>query len=715
MESKRMLQVITKKGKIFVEEVPAPTVSRGSVLIKVVNSCISAGTELGKVTRTGKSLIKTAMEQPENVKQLMNMMKERGVSKTVARLKNVLASGKLVGYSVSGIVIGTGTDIKNIKPGDRVAAAGADLANHAEYVNVPENLVMKMPKDLDFKAASTVTLGGIALQGIRRADLKLGEFAAVVGVGLIGLLTVQMLKISGIRVAAVDINEKRLKLARELGAELTINANSENMVQRIENWSNGYGADAVIFTAATQSSNTLSLSFKACKKKGRLILVGVSGMEINRQDLYPKELDFLISTSYGPGRYDRKYEEKGLDYPYAYVRWTENRNMSEYLRLLCNHDIKLEKMIDKVYPVEQAEMAFASLKSADAPVMVLLEYGSGNKEEMKKYLEHERKIITAKKKIDTDKINIALIGAGNFAIGTHIPNIKRLDNKYTLYAVIDKDGYKAKTTAKQYGAQIATTDIDEILQDDNIDLIFITTRHESHASLTLQALQKGRNVFVEKPLATRIEELELIEKFYSKEKHNNPVLMVGYNRRFSKYAREIKKYTQNRINPLFMHYRMNAGYIPSDHWIHENGGRIVGEACHIIDLMTFLTESEIKSVSYQSLDPRTAKFSKADNKSILLHYQDGSIATIEYFAVGSKEFPKEYLEIHFDEKTIVMEDYKKLKGYGVHIKEINSKIAEKGHLEELIRLYDTLKGSNPSWPIQLWEMIQTTKITLDIQ
>ena len=709
-----MLQVITKKGKINIEEVPAPSVSKGSVLIKVVNSCISAGTELGKVARTGKSIIKTAMEQPENVRQVMYMLKEKGISKTIAKVRNVLDSGKLVGYSVSGIVIGTGSDVKNFKIGDKVAAAGADLANHAEYVNVPENLVMKIPEDLDFRAASTVTLGGIALQGVRRADLKLGEFAVVVGVGLIGLLTIQLLKTSGIRVAAVDINKKRLVLAKECGAELVINTNSENMIRLIENWSNGYGADAVIFTAATQSSEPLSQSFKSCKKKGKLILVGVSGMEINRGDIYPKELDFLISTSYGPGRYDKNYEEKGIDYPYAYVRWTENRNMTEYLRLLRAGNVQIEQLINKVYPVEKAAEAFASLTSPDKPVIVLLEYGEFKNKDINTYKNHPRKIIVNQNKISRDIINIALIGAGNFATGTHIPNILKLKNKYHLYAIMDGDGYRAKTVAEQYHARMATTQINDILNDQNIDLVFIATRHDSHASFVLDSLKKGKHVFVEKPLATNSKQLKPIENFYKNNNDKKPILMVGFNRRFSKYAHEIKRNIRDRINPLFMHYRMNAGFIHTDHWVHENGGRIVGEACHIIDLMTFFTESELVNIQVDSLKPKTKKFLKDDNKSIILHYKDGSVATIEYFAVGSIQFPKEYMEVHFDEKTIVMEDYKSLRGYDISIKEIHTRISEKGHLEELEELYDTLKGNNNAWPIELWDMLQTTKTTFKL-
>ena len=707
-----MLQAIVKKGKVIGEETPAPLVSNGFVLIKVVNSCISAGTEMSGVKRSGKSIIKTALEQPENVKEVLNMIKVKGVSKTYAKIRGILDSGKVTGYSISGVVLAVGNGVTKFKVGDAVAAAGAGYANHAEYVNVPENLVVKMPKNMNFVKASTVTLGSIALQGVRRANLKLGEYCVVMGAGILGLLSVQMLRASGVRVAAVDLNEKRLNIAKELGAELIVNASNENTVKIITNWAEGYGTDAVIFTAATNSNEPLSQSFQMCKKKGRVILVGVSGMQIKREDIYPKELDFLISTSYGPGRYDKNYEEKGCDYPYAYVRWTENRNMSEYLRLVHNGDIKLDAMISNVYPIEKVEQAFESLKSKESkPLMVILDYGKPNIDNMPNYLNQDKKVFINTNPINKDVINIALIGAGSFATGMHLPNIHKLKNQYKLYAVMNRTGHKAKAVAEQYGANYATTNYEDILDDENIDLVLICTRHNSHAELSIKALRAGKNVFVEKPLAINQNELDKIKEFYADGMENKPVLMVGFNRRFSRYAQEIKKHTDKRINPLFIHYRMNAGYIPLDHWVHENGGRIVGECCHIIDLMTFLTGCKLKSICCEELTPKTEYFINSDNKSIILKYEDGSVATIEYFAVGNKKFPKEYMEVHFDEKTIVMDNYQHVKGYGLNIKEIKTKISDKGHLEELKRLYETLKGSKPNWPIEYWDMEQTTEAT----
>ncbi len=709
-----MLQAIVKKGKVIKEEVPAPVISENTILIKVINSCISVGTEMGKVERSGKSLLKTALEQPDNVKQVIDMAKSRGISKTIAKVKGAVETGKLTGYSVSGIVIEVGAGITKFKKGDAVAASGADIANHAEYVAVPENLVMKMPLDLDFESASTVTLGGIAMQGVRRADLRLGEFAVVLGVGLLGLLSIQMLCASGVHVAAVDLDGNRLKTAKEHGAELTIKSDNENMVSQIENWSNGYGADAVIFTAATKSNVPLSQAFKACKKKGRVVLVGVSGMEINRGDIYPKELDFLISTSYGPGRYDNQYEEKGIDYPYAYVRWTENRNMTEYLNLLSKDVINIKSIIDKVYPIDELEEAFEYLNSPDKPILVLLEYAAFKEEDVEQYVKHDRRLYISSKQVNKKIINIGLIGAGNFAAGTHLPNIMKLKDKFNLYGVANRSGYKAKAVGEQFGATLITSEVNDIISDENIDLVLIATRHDSHAGLTLKALQNNKHVFVEKPLATNNEDLKLIEDFYNLPGDAKPLLMVGFNRRFSPCAQEIKKHVQNRLNPLFIHYRMNAGYIPADHWAQEEGGRIIGEGCHIIDMMTFLTGARIESISYEQLSPAGEKFLSSDNVSMILKYEDGSVATIEYFACGNKKFPKEYMEVHFDERSITMDDYKLLNGYGLKIKPVKSHISEKGQFEEFNFLYDSLSGKNKEWPIPFWDLIQTTKISFVI-
>jgi predicted dehydrogenase/threonine dehydrogenase-like Zn-dependent dehydrogenase len=710
-----MIQAIIKKGKVLGEEVPAPNVSKGALLIKVVNSCISAGTEMSGVVNSGKPLIKRALEQPAQVAKVFDMAKSVGIAKTIAKVRGVLDGGNPTGYSISGVVIAVGEGVDSYKVGDHVAAAGAGIANHAEYVDVPQNLVMKMPREMSFEDASTVTLGGIAMQGVRRADMRFGEFCVVTGAGILGLLAVQMLRLSGVRVATIDLDESRLEIAKEYGAEIVINPTKEDAVKTIENWTGGYGADCVLFTAATASSEPLSQSFKMCKKKGKVVLVGVVGMEINRGDIYAKELDFQISTSYGPGRYDTVYEEKGIDYPYAYVRWTENRNMTEYLRLVSTGQISLERMINGVYEIADVTDAFASLQAPTKPLMVLLDYGKTELDQIDSYLNQDRKVIVNEyKKVERDIVNVALVGAGGFATGMHLPNLEKMSDKYKLYAVMNRTGHKAKAVAKQYGAHYATTNYEDVLSDENVDMVMIATRHDSHASLALQALEAGKHVFVEKPLATNSEELEKIKAFYA-EPGEKPVLFTGFNRRFSKYAAEIKTHTQKRVNPLFIQYRMNAGFIPLDHWVHENGGRIVGEGCHIIDLMTFLVGEKVLSISFEKLTPSNNKFSETDNLSLILKYEDGSVANIQYFATGSKELSKEYMEVHFDQKSIVLDDYKTLTGYGMKLNKVSSIRSEKGQFEELITLYETLTGKNDRWPIELWDMIQTTQVPLVLE
>lgn len=700
-----MKQGIVKKGKVLAENIPSPVVSDGSVLIKVAYSCISAGTEMTSVNTSKQSIVQRALNSPEEVKTAIEFAKANGIAKTIQRVKGVLDSGKQTGYSAAGEVVAIGKGVTNFQIGDKVAAAGAGIANHAEFIDVPVNLVMPVPKGMDLKHASTVTLGGIALQGVRRIDLRLGETCVVVGAGILGLLGLQMLKKSGVQVIVSDFDQKRLDLAKELGADLVINPSQEDLLKTVSSFTGGYGADGVLFTAATSSSKPLSESFKMCRKKGKVVLVGVVGMEIERGDIYAKELDFLISTSYGPGRYDSNYEEKGLDYPFAYVRWTENRNMTEYLRLVHQNYINVEGLIDSIYSIEKITEAFNSLqKEGQKPIIVLLDYTQSSNNEL------NSKIIISNKTVSKETINVGLIGAGSFATGMHLPNMKNLKGKYNLKGVMSRTGFKAKTVADQFEAEYATANFEDIINDSSIDLVLIATRHDSHAELVLKSLKAGKHTFVEKPLAVNQEELEEIKAFYNTP-GEKPVLMTGFNRRFSQFATEIKKHTDKRINPLFIQYRMNAGHIPLDQWAHEHGGRIVGEACHLIDLMTYFTASKMASISVEKISPNNDKISASDNVSFVLKYEDGSVCNIQYFAVGSKQVSKEYMEVHFDGNTIVMDDYKTLKGYGIKVKELSIGRSDKGQKEELEALYETLKGTKKDWPIALWDMTQTTEAT----
>jgi len=698
-------QVLIKKGKAIVDEIPAPMVGPGNVLVKVAYSCISAGTEMAGVKSSGESLLYKAIRQPQNIKKGLNMIKQKGILKTRNILKSTFESSSPTGYSASGTVVEVGAQIKDIKIGYRVACAGAGYANHAEYIEVPENLVVKIPKDLSFKEASTVTLGSIAMQGVRRAEVKLGENIAIIGMGILGQLASQIVTAAGARLIAIDLNDRRLAIAQTDGAKDILNPTKEDIVDEVIKITEGYGVDSVIITAATSSNEPLAQAFQMCRKKGRVILVGVVGMEINREDMYKKELDFYISTSYGPGRYDSNYEEKGVDYPYHYVRWTENRNMQEYLKMLSEGKIKLNNIIEKVYEIEEATKAYHEFeKEENKPLIVLLKYKQDLENKINRKVE-----VNSQFKLKNDKIKVALIGAGSFAKGMNLPNLEKLKNFYNIYAIMSRTGSNATSIARQYKAKYATTDYQEILNDPDVNMVMICTRHNLHAQYSIEAMKKGKAVFVEKPMALNKKEME--EVFKTIQKTGVPYL-VGFNRRFSKYAIEIKKHIKERINPMIINYRMNAGYIPLEHWVHneEGGGRIIGEGCHIFDLFNYFVDSEIDYISVNSINPKTENISSRDNVVVTLKYKEGSICTLTYTALGDNSYPKEFLEIYFDNKIIIMDDYKSLKGYGIKTANINSKFSDKGHYEELIAFVQAIKDG-AKHPIPLWQIEQATKIS----
>jgi len=705
-----MKQVLIKKGKAYTENIPAPMISKNTVLVQVYYSCISAGTELSSVISSGESLFKKVLRQPEKVIKAIDNIKNKGLAKTIQKIQGELSEeGIQTGYSASGIVVETGSNIKDIEVGTRVACAGAGIAKHAEYITVPRNLLVKIPEGIDYRPASTVTLGAIAMQGVRRAEVDLGEYIAVIGLGILGQITTQLLKANGCRVIGIDLDERRIQKSLELGMDKGISPKNEDIVKTAASFSDGYGLDAVIITAATNSKEPLSQAFQMCRKKGRVVLVGVVGMEINRADMYKKELDFLISTSYGPGRYDERYEQRGVDYPYHYVRWTETRNMQEYLKLIADKKIDICPLIEKDYKVEDAHAAYEELRTSEhKPLIILLKYNQEEERPIARKVEVQSKPIKK-----AGQINIALIGAGNFAKGIHLPNLAKLKNSYNIYAIMSKTGSNAKSTAQKFEAKYATTDYREILEDKSIDAVIITTRHNLHAKMAMEALRAGKAVFLEKPMALNKEELDELVKTI---KETQKPLLVGFNRRFSKFVREAKKHISGRTNPLIINYQMNAGRIPVDHWIHteEGGGRIIGEACHIFDLFNYFTEAEIESISVDRITPRTEYFSPRDNTVITLKYKDGSVCSLTYTALGNNQYSKELCRIYFDGKIIEINDFTKSEGYGVKLREIKSTNPDKGQYEELVEFYKYLKGEISS-PIPLWQLIQATEISFKVE
>jgi predicted dehydrogenase/threonine dehydrogenase-like Zn-dependent dehydrogenase len=705
-------QVLIKQGQVAVEDIPAPQVEPGTLLVRVKFSSISAGTEMSGLKSASQPLWKRALKNPKAVKSTIDMAATHGLAHTRNVIQGKLAEGSPTGYSASGIVLEVGEGVENIQPGDRVACAGAQCAHHAEIIRVPRNLAVPLPAGLSLPVASTVTLGAIALQGVRRAQPTLGETFAVIGLGILGQLTAQMLRANGCRVIGVDLDSSRIELAKSLGMNFTLPPEESNSLEHSLRLTDGKGVDGVIITAASPSDEVISNAFKMCRKKGRVVLVGDVGLNLKREDIFPKELDFFISTSYGPGRYDSQYEEKGQDYPIGYVRWTENRNMAEYLNLISEGKIDVEPLIHSSFEISQATTAYETLKKdKEKPMIVLLSYPESKEDAKPKRVIPNPSALASK----SDKINIALAGAGGFVKGMHIPNLQALNRRYQIHAVASRTGSNASSAAKQVGAQYCTTDYQEILNDPKVDAILIGTRHNQHATMATEALQAGKHVLVEKPLALTRNELETVRDFYTTHQQA-PVLLTGFNRRFSPFAQRAQELIEDRTNPMIINYRMNAGYIPLDHWVHteEGGGRNLGEACHIYDLFTFLTNSKVVSVQSRSLAPKTDHYSSRDNFTATLGFEDGSIATLTYTALGSNEFPKEQMEIFSDGKVFALDDYKQLRIHGSNARGVTSKLTDKGHKRELEAFADTLeKGGD--WPIPLWQQLQATEIALSVE
>lgn len=708
-----MKQVILRQGEAVVEDVPAPLVEPGTVLVTVDHSCISVGTELSGLRMGGLPLWRRALRQPQNVQRAVRAAFTVGPRRMWNIVSGQLAAGTPSGYSASGFVLEVGTGVIDLDPGDRVACAGAQFAHHAEIIRVPRNLVVPVREDLPLRDASTVTLGAIAMQGVRRAEPTLGETFVVIGLGALGQLTSQLLKASGARVIAVDIDAERVALAVAIGADLGIDPAEELPEQQVARLTDGVGADGVIITAATPSDAVVSTAFKMCRKKGRVVLVGDVGLELNRADFYAKEIDFRISCSYGPGRYDRSYEEEGLDYPVAYVRWTENRNMAEYLRLLAQRRVRLERLIDAVHPLSEAGTAYRTLNAEGRkPVMVLLSYPVSDKGQPLL-----RRVTTAGAGVGrVGRVRIALIGAGGFAKGMHLPNLRTLSGEVELRAVVSRTGHNATSTARLFGAAYASTDPAEVLNDPEVDAVIIATRHHLHAPLVLAALEAGKHVLVEKPLCVKPDELTAIEAWFAAKGDGAPILLTGFNRRFSRYAEATRRALSGRSGPALLAYQMNAGYLPLDHWTHgpEGGGRNVGEACHIYDLATSLIGCHHRTIQATSVTPSTAHYSRWDNFVATCAFEDGSLLTLAYTAMGHQSYPKEQFALFVDGKVVEMRDYTQLRVHGVRGAGVRTAVPEKGQMEELVAFTRAVRDGGP-WPIPLWEQVQAMEIAFAVE
>ena len=708
-----MKQVIVSSGAVRLEDVPAPMIEPGTVLIRMDHSCISIGTEMSGVKSTGLPLWKRALRQPQHVKKMVDMVLADGLNTARKLVQERLSVELPTGYSGAGVVVEVGAGVDEFAPGDRVACAGAQCAYHAEIVRVPKNLIAPIPDNVDFDVAASVALGAIALQGVRRAQPTLGETFVVIGLGILGQLTAQLLRANGCRVIGVDLDRARLALAEQHGMNWGVHPDDANDVQQVARLTGGAGADGVIITAASPSDAIVSAAFNMCRKKARVVLVGDVGLDLQRADFYVKELDFFISSSYGPGRYDAAYEEGGLDYPLAYVRWTEGRNMAEYLRLIADGTLDVKPMVAAVYSIDQVNEAYRSLQlGAEKPLMVLLSYP-----QRAEAIGRRTRLMTQQRPIKHAKgpIRVALIGAGGFAKGMHLPNLQDLNEDFKLRAVASRTGHNAASTGKRFSADYCTTDYNEVLKDPEVDAVIIATRHDTHAALALEALRAGKHVLLEKPMALAEGELQDIERFYEKAEGPIPVLLTGFNRQFSPYAQRIASLVQKRSNPMLINYRMNAGYIPLDHWVHgpEGGGRNRGEACHIYDLFTFLTGAPVKSVHATAVSPSTNYYAASDNFVATVSFEDGSVATLTYTALGNTEFSKESMEVFVDGMVISLDDYRRLTVTGNRQKPMETRAACKGQKEELQAFAAAIRGE-AEWPIPLWQQVQATRISFDV-
>jgi len=716
-----MKQILFQQGKAKFSVVPDVVVSNGRILVEVTHSFISAGTEMSTVSNESGNFWIRALKQPQAVFAALKMVKERGIQKTWMMVEGVRNQEKPMGYSCAGRVLTVGNGVNDIFVGDRVACGGAADAHHAELVSVPRNLVVKVPEGLSLEQASCATIGSIAMQGFRRADVRLGDRVAVIGLGLLGQLTLQLLRASGCHVLGSDPDEKRRERAKLFGAEMVINPAEQNAVNRARDFGNGHGVDATIITAASKLPGIIQQTMEMTRRKGRVILVGAVPIEFDRSPFYQKEIDFLISCSYGPGRYDPEYEQKGLDYPYAYVRWTENRNMQEFLELAARGSLDISGVIDKVFPAQEVEKAYNTLKSeGEKPLGVVLEFPVSQmpvSDSLSRISQTKIELATSSSAKE-GKLNLAVLGAGGFAQAMHIPNALDLDKVIKLGMIVDINGVTAKNVARNYNVHVASTNADDVFASNDIDAVLITTRHNVHAELSIKALQSGKHVICEKPMGLTLEELSRVETAVQ---DSGKIYLVGFNRRFSPAARKIREKIINKKTPLMMLCRIAAGHLPLDHWTQgeEGGGRIIGEGCHWIDLMQYFVgdDVEVNEIDVSCAKPKNrGVWWNRDNVVITLSYADGSVGTLMYCAMASKAIPKEYIEVHWDGCSAIIDDFNKAVYYDSR-KKIQtlwrSQKTDKGHLFELEQFAKACMGEG-KFAIPFSSLLRTSRIVCNI-
>ena len=687
-------------------EVPMPTNGRGLVLVQSKASLISSGTERMLIEFSKGNLLQKARSQPEKVRQVLDKVKTDGVLPTMEAVFRKLDAPLPLGYCNAGVVLEVGAGVRDLQPGDRVMSNG----HHAEIVCVPHPLVARIPDGVSDEQAAFTVLGSIALQGIRLAQPTFGERVMVFGAGLIGLIAVQLLRTNGCQVLTVDLNEQRLALATEFGAEIVNPQKGADPVAAALAWTGGVGVDAVLITASAKNDDIVHQAAQASRKRGRIVLVGVVDLNLRRSDFYEKELSFQVSCSYGPGRYDEQYEQRGIDYPLPYVRWTEQRNFEAVLQAMTTGALQVDRLITHRFPLARAVEAYDVIQHDPAAMGVVLQYPAEVDHGRSVRMNHEA--LKPRSAAVGHSPVVGVIGVGNYALSILLPALARTPARLK-YVVDNQNVVAVWHAAKKFGVEQAVTDHELLLKDPEVNAVFIVTGHNSHAELVQEALRAGKHVFVEKPLCLNEEELTTIEELCAEEPTGAPPqLMVGFNRRFSPHVERIKKLLAGRSEPLCMTMTVNAGAIPPDHWTQDperGGGRIIGEGCHFIDLLAHVAEAPVVGVTAHMLGEGPAV--REDKMSILLTFADGSIGTVHYFANGSKSYPKETLEIFTEGRVLRLENFRITRGYGFKgFRKFKTFRQDKGHAAEVATFINRVeRGGDPLIPFS--EIVNVTRVS----
>jgi len=690
---KQLIQNL-KTGITSLEEIPVPQPGRGQVLIQTTHTLVSLGTERMLVEFGKASLFQKARQQPEKVQQVLDKIRAEGLLPTLEAVFNKLDQPIPLGYCQVGVVAQLGEGITEFQIGDRVVSNGS----HAEYVSVPKNLVAKIPASVSDEEAAFAVIGSIGLQGLRLAEPTLGETVVVIGLGLIGLLTAQLAKANGCQVIGYDVDETKVRLAASLGIK-SINSSTNDPTAFVKETTLGLGADIVLITASAKTDEIIHQAASMSRKRGRIVLIGVIGLNLKRTDFYEKELTFQVSCSYGPGRYDENYEQKGQDYPVPFVRWTAQRNFESVLRAISTQSVNVKALISEQVSFSDFQNVYGDMKNPNR-VASLLVYPSQPKT-------LSRRVVFQPTGSLVGSLRAGIIGAGNFTKATLLPALKK--NQVVIRGIASANGLSGTLMAKKYNAGFATTDYRELLRDEKVNLVIVTTRHSLHAEMVTKAIQAGKNVFVEKPLALNEEELHVLQELFTT-KAQASLLHVGFNRRFSPHILQLKKLVGLQPGAMHLTITMNAGALPPSHWTLDpkEGGRIIGEACHLVDLAVYLTGSEVASVTGQSMG--ISSNSNSDNASFLLEMQSGSNVVINYFANGSKAYSKERIELYYQERTLVMDNFRVTTGYGwPGFTKLKTSI-DKGHSEQIKQLKIAFESGKPLIPMS--QLFHVTAVTL---